>query len=209
MSRLVAAAGDERSPDRFRMVQARLRELPPASPRPPQTAAPGTGGRVSVVVPSGESLAASLGDSLVLSVPANWTRVAAGNSVAFGPDGAFLTTPGGSLTMTHGIQVGVARSVTGDLQRDLQTLIETLSRAGVNVRWRPSYQTTTLARRQALTTALVNVSAATGGFEQVLVCAAHLSNGQLIYLISVSPMDESATYRRAFDRIRESIRLTR
>ena len=111
--------------------------------------------------------------------------------------------------MTHGVQLGVARSVTGDIQRDIQTLLETLARVGVNARWRPSYQATTLAGRQALTTALLNVSAATGAFEQALVWAAHLRGGQLIYLIGVSPLDESAVYRPAFDRIRESIRLAR
>ena len=209
VSRLVAAAGDERPPDRFRMVQARLRDLPPSSPRLPQTAAVGAGGRVSVIVPSGESRAVSLGDRLVLSVPENWTRIAAGNSVAFAPDGGFLKTPGGALTVTHGVQIGVARSVTGDIQRDMQALLETLSRVGVNARWRPLYQATTLAGRQALTTALVNVSAATGAFEQAFVWAAHLSDGQLIYLIGVSPLDESAIYRSAFDRIRESIRPAR
>ena len=205
VSRLLAAAGEEPSADRFRMMQARLRDLPSSS-RSPETVT-GAGARVSVIVPAGESQAVSLGNRLVVSVPANWTRIAAGNSVAFAPDGGFLKTPGGALTVTHGVQIGMARSVAGDIQRDMQTLLETLARVGVNARWRPSYQATTLAGRQALTTSLLNVSAATGAFEQAFVWVAHLSGGQLIYLIGVSPLDESAVYRSAFDRIRESIRL--
>ena len=162
-SRLVAAVGDEQSPDRFRTVQARLRDLPSSSGSP-ERGADGVGGRVGVVMPSGESRAVSLGDQLVLNVPANWTRMAAGNSVVFAPEGGFEKTPGGALTVTHGVQLGVARSVTGDIHRDIQTLLETLARVGVNARWSPSYQATTLVGRQALTTALLNVSAATGAY---------------------------------------------
>jgi hypothetical protein len=152
---------------------------------------------------------ATAGDSLLLSVPANWERLQAGNTVMFAPEDAFLKTADETVTLTHGVQVGIARSVTGDLQRDMEVLLETLSRAGYNVRWRPSYQSTMMAGRTALTTALTNVSIATAAFEQIFICAGHLPDGNMLYLIGLSPLNESGTYRLAFDRVRESIQPVR
>ena len=188
----------------FRHAQARLRDMPEPAVIP-EPRAVGTSGRAGIVGPSGASRLVTAGDSLLLSVPANWERLPAGNTVMFAPEEGFLKTADGTLSLTHGVQVGVARSVTGDLQRDMEALLETLARVGLNVRWRPSYQGTMMGGRPALTTTLVNVSGTTAGFEQVFVCTAHLPDGNLLYLIGLSPLDESGTYRLAFDRVRESI----
>jgi hypothetical protein len=207
---LLAGAGYDdatnRSSDGFRQAQARLRDMPePAATGPePRAVRASRGG---VAGPSGTSRALIAGDSLLLSVPANWDRVQAGNTVMIAPEDGFLKTADGTLTLTHGVQVGVARSLTGDLQRDMQALLETLARAGRNVRWRPTYQSTMMAGRKALTTALTNVSIATGGFEQVFIYTGHLPDGNMIYLIGLSPLNESGTYRPVFDRVRESITL--
>ena len=204
-----AGYGDEaaaaRSSDGFRQAQARLRDMPEPAAADPQPRAVETGRRFGVLGPSGTSRLVTAGDSLLLSVPANWERLPAGNTVIFAPGDGFLTTRGGTLRLTHGVQVGVARSLTGDLQRDMEALLETLARADLNVRWRPSYQSTMMAGRHALTTTMANVSGATGAFEQIFICTGHLPDGNLLYVIGLWPLDESGVYRLAFDRVRESI----
>jgi hypothetical protein len=129
----------------------------------------------------------------------------AGNTIIFAPGEGFVETPGGPLSLTHGVQLGIARSMTGDLQRDMEALLDTVSRTGPDMRWRPTYQSTTMAGRPALTTTMASVSSASGTFEQIVICTGHLPGGNLLYLIGVSPVDESAPYRLAFDRVRESI----
>jgi hypothetical protein len=66
-----------------------------------------------------------------------------------------------------------------------------------------------MAGRPALTTTMANVSGASGAFEQIVICTGHLPDGSLLYLIGVSPLDESGLYRLAFDRVRESIQPVR
>ena len=198
------------SSDGFRQAQARLRDMPEPATAGPAPRRAVTAARFGILGPSGTSRLVTAGDSLLLSVPANWERLPAGNTVMFAPEGGFLKTADGTVSLTHGVQVGVARSVvTSDLQRDMEALLETLSRAGLNMRWRPSYQSTMMAGRSALTTALVNVSSATGAFEQIFICTGHLPDGNLLYLIGLSPLDESGTYRLVFDRVRESIQPVR
>ena len=201
-SQIVTAAGPSLATASFGELQARLRDVPP--PMVPSTAAR-TGLRVGVLAPSGETRAVTLGNSLRLSVPSNWRRFDLAHTATFGPEDAVGLAADGGLTVTHGVQIGVARSTAADLEGDLRALLGALSRAGMNVRWTPYYQATTLARRDALTTSVTNVSAVTGAFEQAFVYSTRLPGGQLLYLIGVSPLDESGPYRLAFDRLRESI----
>jgi hypothetical protein len=105
------------------------------------------------------------------------------------------------------MQLGVARSVTGDIQADTQALLHMLALAGPHVRWTPAYQRTTIAGRQGLTTVLQNVSPVTGRFEQVFLATAPLPDGNLLYLLGIAPLEESSTYRKAFDRVRESVQM--
>jgi hypothetical protein len=201
-SQLVAAAGTGLPFAAFSEGQTRLRDLPPPMAPPP---AARIAVRLGVVAPSGETRAVTLGNSLRLSVPSNWRRFDVANTATFGPEDAVELGPDGRLAVTHGIQVGVARSTAADLIGDVQALLAALSRAGMNVTWSPYFQTSTLAGRAAATTSLTNVSAATGAFEQAFVYATRLPGGQLLYLIGVSPFDESGPYRLALERLRESL----
>jgi hypothetical protein len=151
----------------------------------------------------------TLGDAFVVTVPANWMRVPLGAAIGFAPEGAIREAPDATVSMTHGIQLALAPSLTGNLQSDLQLLLETLSRTGTGVRWRPSYAATRMAGRAGLTTTLSNVSPASGAFEQMVVYATHVGEGVWLYAIGIAPYEEWGTYRLAFDRIRESIQRIR
>ena len=55
------------------------------------------------------------GNLFRVSVPSNWRELPGNNSVTFAPDGAYGTANGQSV-FTHGVEVGVARNETHDLQ---------------------------------------------------------------------------------------------
>lgn len=194
--------------ERFDVIQARMRAMPADRTKHRDGASPvGTTGRSGVVVPSGESRLVAAGDSLLLSVPANWHRVPASNTVTFAPGGAFLNTLRGAMGVTHGVQVGIARSLTGDLQADTQALLQTFSQTNPDIRWTPAFQRTSMAGHRGLTTTFSNVSGRTGDFEQVSLATIHLPGGSLLYLIGLAPLDEAGTYGNAFNRVRESIQI--
>jgi len=135
ISREAAKIGIEGMPppgDGLDKVQMRLADMPPGhnGQRAPRALGfpPGTVG-YDVVVPSGEFRSVAAGDLLQLDVPANWRRLPAGHTVIFAPSGAFIELLDGPAALTHGVQIGLARSVTGDLEGDTRALLEA-ARAG-------------------------------------------------------------------------------
>jgi hypothetical protein len=193
--------------DSFLAIQRRLGELPISRTDSMTVYRPRIAGAAyGIAVPSGEYRRETVGGRLALNVPANWRRLVMGTAVAFEPDGASQALRGG-VSLTHGVQIGVARSLAGDLQRDLEALLQHLGRANSQVRWTPAFQRTQIGeRRAALTTSFTSVSALTGEFEQAWITAAHLPGGTFLYVVGVAPRDQSAVYGGAFERIVASIR---
>ena len=187
-------------------IQDRLAAGPPA-PRGGHAGRAGDIGPLGygVAVPAGNYRSATAGDLMRLSVPANWERLPSGNTVAVAPEGGFLLLPNGSAAFTHGLQVGVARSVTGDLKRDLQALLTAFGRGNAHLIWTPAYQRVTIGGREGLTTTVSNVSPVTRAFEYVSVSAAHLPDGSFLYVIGIAPQEDAGTYRNAFNQILESL----
>jgi peptidase M48-like protein len=196
--------------DAFAIVQAKLANTPRPTRRPEdvRTSLAGRTG-YGVPAPSGEYRQDVLGDRIRLRVPANWRRLPVGNTVTFAPEGAFGDTLRGPLGLTHGLQIGVARSVTGNLQLDIQTLLQRLAQTNGDVRWTPAFQSARIAGRNGLTTTLSSVSPVTGEFEHVSVAAIHLSDGSLCYVIGLAPLEDVGTYRGAFNQVVDSLRVVR
>ncbi|MBI3048384.1 MAG: M48 family metalloprotease [Acidobacteria bacterium] len=199
---------EPRSPA-FAVMQARLGASPPrpnddtthGRPAPLRVVASG------VTVPSGESRPTAAGDLLRLSVPANWSRLPAGNAVVFAPEGAYRASPDGPAAVTHGIGIGVARSATGDLHGDVYALLTSFGDGNARLTWTPALRKVTIGGRRGVTTTASNVSPVTGEFEQVSVVAVHLPDGSLLYVVGVAPQDEAGVYRNAFTRVLESIQI--
>jgi Zn-dependent protease with chaperone function len=155
--------------------------------------------------PAVEVRSVTAGDQLQLSVPANWRHLLAGNTVIFAPEGAYVALRDGPAAMTHGFQVGVARSITGDVDGDMSTLLNALARNNPKLTWAPAFQRTRMARRDALTTTANHVSPVTRDFETVIVTALRLSDDSFLYFLGVAPQAEASTYRGAFDRVLQSV----
>jgi len=112
----------------------------------------------------------------------------------------------GLVGMTHGMQIGVARSPTGDLEDDTRAVLQRLGQTNPQLQWTPMYQRIRLDGRNGLTVPATSVSVATGRFKYMSVTTTHLRDGTLLFIIGVAPRLETGTYRRAFDRIQRSIR---
>jgi hypothetical protein len=157
-----------------------------------------------IETPSGRYQTAPAGDRLLLSVPSNWRRITASNTAIFAPDRAFANSQDG-MAVTHGLQVGVARSVTGVLKGDAQALLGHVAQGNPGLRWTPAFQRTTLGDLRGVTTTASTVSSVTGQFENITVSVAYLPDGTLLYTLAFAPDAEASAYGNVFDTIRQSI----
>ena len=159
---------------------------------------------VRVAPPSSDYRTSRPLDFLQLSVPSNWGEVGGDNKgVTYAPEGGY-----DGEAFTHGVQIGIGEAGTGDLKRDTDALITSLTQANRELRFNGSYSRDTIDGRAALRTTLSNVSEATGQNESVSLTTTRLKDGRLMFFIGVSPQSESSTYQDAFRRVRQSVRLT-
>jgi Zn-dependent protease with chaperone function len=146
------------------------------------------------------------GGGLRVSVPANWRELASGNSIWFSPEGAYGSYQN-QVVYTHGVNFGVAQTQSRNLQQATNEFINSLAQGNSNLRQRSGLQRTTLSGRTAFTTSLGNINEATGQAEVVTVITTQLRDGQLFYMIAVSPENEAGTYQNAFRNILRSVQL--
>ena len=160
-----------------------------------------TTGRVEP--PSSEYRSSRPLDFLRLSVPNNWEEVSGDQGgVTYAPRGGY-----DGETFTHGVQIGTGDKGTGDLRRDTDTLISSLTKANRQLRTSGSYSRESIDGRSALRTTLSNVSEATGQNETVSLTTTRLSDGRLLFLIGVAPQTEASMYQDTFRRVRQSVQL--
>jgi Zn-dependent protease with chaperone function len=194
----------------FALMQSRVRALPRGRhngvaphprPAPPRTVGHGA------PLPSGAFTPAPAGDRVRLAVPADWHRLPRGNTVVFAPEGTYDGAPDMPLAATHGVQVGVARSLTGNLQGDVRRLLGAFARGNAHFIWTLAFTEQRIGGRSGITTRASNVSPVTGAFEQVLVSAVHLPDDSLLYVIAVAPEDEAGVSRHVVARVLDSIEI--
>jgi Zn-dependent protease with chaperone function len=202
----------------FQQVQAHLRQLPAApsteeARRKADTGRPvGTTGTRApagrVEAPSSSYRTYNEGNLFRVSVPAYWRELAGStNSVTFAPEGAYGTSNGQSV-FTHGVEFGVDRNSSHDLQTETDELIDSLSRGNPNLSRGGRSDRVDVAGRRALRTMLKNLSDVTGRSETIELVTLEMGNGSLFYSIGVAPSDQYTSYRNVFDRIWNSIELT-
>jgi beta-barrel assembly-enhancing protease len=172
----------------------------------------GTSGRPSSVpsgrvqAPSGRYQQYNLGNTIRISVPSNWRQLQDNNSVTFAPDGAYGQYNGQSV-FTHGIELGVARNESHNLEEATNELLESLAQSNPQLSRSSGYDRVNIGNRNGLRTVLTNMSEATGQRENIEVFTAQLRDGSLLYTIAVAPRDEYSSYRNVFSRIVSSIDL--
>lgn len=148
----------------------------------------------------------TLGGLARVSVPNNWRELAGTSSVWFSPEGAYGQYQN-QVVYTHGVNLGVAQTQSRNLQQATNEFLNSLGAGNGNLRQRTGLQRTTIGGRTGLTTTLANVNEATGQAEIVTVITTQLRNGQLFYMIAVSPENESGSYQSAFRNILRTLQI--
>jgi Zn-dependent protease with chaperone function len=206
-----------RNTQAFERLQAHLRTLPKAptteeatrnssrrGPTPTGTSGRRPTGRVEP--PSSQYRSYNEGNIFRVSVPANWRELPNNDTVTFAPDGGYGDYNGQS-TFTHGIEFGVARNESHDLQTATEELVNDLARGNPRLSRPSGFRRVSIDGRNGLQTALDNVSEVSGRGEQIQLLTTQLRDGNLFYAIAVVPDDEASAYRSTFNKIVNSVDL--
>lgn len=212
--------GPRPSQQGFQQVRSRLSSMPPARTMAELERSGGAGsgtgggrtgggsvGRIgeAVPAPSRQYRTVQGGQLFTVSVPSNWQAVSSNNAVKYVPQNAYGERDG-QTTLTHGVELGVARASSRDLEQATQALIDGFVQGNSGMRVASRQESFRLSGRNAIVTPLEGRSAL-GGVERVEVHTTMLANGDLFYVVTVAPERELGTYGPAFDRVVNSVRL--
>jgi hypothetical protein len=200
----------------FDQVKAHLRQMSPA-PTTEQATRNRTGNRRTtsntrpptgrVQAPSSSYRTYDEANLFRVSVPSNWQEIQDSSSVTFAPDGAYGAANGQSV-FTHGIEFGVARNESHDLQTATDELVASLSQGNPGLRRQSGSDQVTFAGRRGARMLLQNRNEVTGQDEMIAVYTTQLPNGNLFYGIGVAPQTEFSSYRGVFDRVIGSVQVS-
>jgi hypothetical protein len=166
----------------------------------------GTSGRAVNVEPPAEQFRTyQPGSFMRISVPANWQQLGGGATVTYAPQGAVFEGHNGGTAFTHGVEIGVAGSGTGNLERDTEGLLRSFAQTNPQLRRAGGYSRVNVDGRNGLTATLRNVSEVTGAPEVVNLTTTHLRDGSVLFILGVAPEQEARTYLNAFGRVRQTI----
>ena len=158
-----------------------------------------------VPAPAARYKTAKGGQLFQVSVPSNWTGVSANNSVKFVPQNALGDYRGESV-FTHGVELGVARASSRNLNEATNTFVNAVLQGNPGMRVTGAQQQVNISQRAGIGTPLVGRSALTQT-ERVGIYTTLLADGSLFYYLTVVPDDEAQLYGAVFDRVGASIRL--
>lgn len=199
----------------FERTQANFRKLPKARTMKEIEAgaksgnstgqSPTAGGNYesSVALPSTGTRSYSSGNWVRLNVPSNWEEFPNESEVWFAPRGAY-----GKDGITHGSLIGIYRGQSNNLAQASDDYVNELLQGNSYLRKRSNYSQTTINGRQAYAIVLGGRSPLTGRNEVVTIYTTMLRNGDLFYVVTVSPENEASSYRNAFSNMIRSIRLS-
>jgi Zn-dependent protease with chaperone function len=194
----------------FVQVQSDLKRLPKAptteeavksSQRTPTSTRNRTRPNGRVEPPSGRFTNYNEGNLFEISVPSNWRELSNNNTVTFAPDGGY-----GEGVFTHGIELGLARNESHDLQNATDELVQSLARQNPSLGRPSGYDRITIDGRRGLRTTLTNTS--DGVRERIAVFTTTLRNGNLFYAVAVAPDQEFGNYGDVFERIVGSLQIS-
>ncbi len=165
---------------------------------------PTAGGRYEsrVALPSTRTKAISSSSAVQMNIPNNWQEFPNQSELWVAPAGAY-----GDQGITHGALVGTVRPQSNNLAQASQQYVEGLLQNNDYLSQRSNATRTTLSGRTAYAAVLAGRSPVTNRTEITTVYTTQLRNGDLFYVITVAPENESSSYNSAFRNILSSIRL--
>ena len=108
---------------------------------------------------------------------------------------------------THGVEIGIARNESHDLQTATDELIASLQQGNPASVARPATTACRIAGRPGLKTVLSNMSEVTGQRETIEIYTTQMRDGNVFYAIAVAPQNQVLVHRNIFDRVVGSIQL--
>jgi hypothetical protein len=206
----------------YEQLQAHLKRLPQAPTtedavknagrRTGTGTGTGTSGRSGdaptgrVAPPSSRTTTYNEGDLFRVSVPSNWQELQDNDTVTFAPSGGHGAY-NGQTVYTHGMQIGLTRNESHDLQTATEELIDAFAQGNPDMGRPARFERLTVAGRPSLRTTLTNRNEVTRDPETIQLVTTDLGTGELLYSVGVAPSNEFASYRPVFNRIVGSIRL--
>jgi Zn-dependent protease with chaperone function len=165
---------------------------------------PTSGGRYEsrVEYPSTSTRSESPTNWLQLSVPNNWQSFPSQSEVWYAPEGAY-----GDQGITRGALVGMFKPQSRNLSEATDEYVKGILQSNDYLRQNSAYTRTTIGGRMALSTVLSGTSPVTRKTETDTVYTTTLSDGSLLYIVTVTPQSEAANYNTAFRNVIRSIRL--
>jgi hypothetical protein len=141
-----------------------------------------------------------------VSVPSNWRELQDNDAVTFAPTGGYGTY-NGQTVYTHGMQIGLTRNESHDLQTATDELINAFAQGNPDMGRASRYERISVNGHPALRTLISNRNEVTRNPETIQLVTVELRTGELLYAIGVAPSDEFNSYRSVFNRILGSMRL--
>ncbi|MCY7375780.1 MAG: M48 family metallopeptidase [Pyrinomonadaceae bacterium] len=200
----------------FERIQSKLKRMPraqsmaeigqnaPTNPNGQGSQSPIANGRYStrVAVPSTRTKAISSSSAIQMNIPNNWQEFPNDSELWIAPAGAY-----GDQGITHGALVGTTRPQSNNLAQASQQYVESLLQSNDYLSQRSNAARTTVSGRTAYAAVLSGRSPVTNRTEVTTVYTTQLRNGDLFYVITVAPENESSSYNSAFRNMIGSIRL--
>ena len=143
--------------------------------------------------------------TFTVNIPDNWSEVNQ-NGLWYAPRGAFGSA-NGQTVFTHAVTFGAVQTQNRNLQQATSEFVNSLTRSSNTMRARGSYQRTDVDGRFGELISFDNVNQATQRAELISIVTTQLRNGELFYMIAVTPTDESSRYQATFSTILRSLRL--
>jgi Zn-dependent protease with chaperone function len=144
--------------------------------------------------------------TFTVNIPDNWSEVNDQNGLWYAPRGAYGSSSGQTV-FTHAVTFGAVQTQNRNLQQATNEFVNTLTRNSKSMRARSSYQRMDVDGRFGELITFDNVNEATQRAELINIVTTQLRNGELFYMIAVSPTDEYSSYQNTFLAILRSLRL--
>ena len=163
-----------------------------------------SGGRYQsrVEYPSARTRTYTPANWIQLSAPDNWRSFSDQSGVSYAPEGAY-----GDQGITHGVFIGTYKARSRNLSEATEEYVEELLRNNTYLSGNSGYTRTVVSGRTAYARVFSGRSPVTNATEITTVYTLILSDGQLLYIATVSPQNQAASYNTAFRNLIRSIRL--
>ncbi|MBO0721182.1 MAG: M48 family metalloprotease, partial [Blastocatellia bacterium] len=147
--------------------------------------------------------------SFALQAPSNWDLLSNdGSNYIFAPKGAYGKFKD-SMMVTHGIFVGIVPLQQSDLRAATEAFIRQQIETNDDFGLARSPQQVNFGGMNGYVSIVSGPSAISGVVEVDTTYTAATDDGRMLYLITIAPEDELASYQAAFQQILRSLRVAR